>query len=150
MNLWRHIAWCAQEPLSDCRFIDVFQRREVRKSEIADLHSLIGCDHDVFRFHITVNEAASVSDRETLQTLSGYRFEILIGDGTINVIAQALAVDEFHDEKIVIPVIEYVVNSGDMRIVQYRSVSSLFHQPRSIYGVVPKLRADAFDRDRSF
>ena len=117
------------------------------QAEVEDLHLTGGGEHDVFRLDIAMNDAVRMSGYEGLGALQGDFEELLQSKRAAQTLAQGFALDVFHDQEDVLALLEDVVDSGDMRIVEAGGALGLVEEAAAGGRVVAQGRSHALEGD---
>src|ERR1035438_675147 len=78
-------------------------------------------------------------------TLQSNLEKLLEGDGIPQALAECSALDVLHDEEDLAPMLDDVVDGGDVRVVERRGSLGLFQEPAAIGFRELKLRGHALD-----
>jgi hypothetical protein len=118
-------------------------------AEVGQQHATVRRHHDVARLHVTVDETRGVCmverRRHAGADVTGeFGAEPFLG---VEDLAQALALDELHDDGLASVLFEHVVDGDDVRMVEARRSDRLAPEALGDHRVGGEGRFEPFDRD---
>ena len=118
--------------------------------EVEDLDGPLGCDLDVGRFQITMDDAAIVRRLERLGDLASSRDDLVDRQRTgRQALRERRPLDQFEHERGDVAAFLDAVDRADVRVIQRGERSRLLLEPRAAVRVVRDRIGQHLDRDRT-
>src|SRR5260370_31887857 len=119
-------------------------------AEIQDLHSLRGCEHDVFRLDVAVDDALLMRGPQTFGALDCNIQEFLNANRFLHALPQGDTLDVLHHQEDLSFVFHYVVNCGDVAVIDRGTALRFFQKSLPVAFVELPLRRHTLDGDHTF